>query len=121
MAILTITFENPLVVCGRFLGGYYIGVTLPKNPRKKIKVYSLPISELSGLLDMLLSMEDKHLDNIFRINSKWLNELIAIHIANPDYEHLLYDTYLLACKSPKLKALWVLVNNPIPKLTDLPF
>ena len=115
-----IVFENPLRVNGRFINGFKIGIKLPKNPRKRIKVYKLHIDNLYVFLDFLLRIEPEYLKNFTRLNSKWFTELMVIMPDQiPDRMH--GEIQLLASRVPVFQTKWKLLGYTKNPPLDLPF
>lgn len=114
-----VVFENPLNINGRFIGGFDIGIKLPNNPRKRIKVYVMHCNSLHAFLDLVLSFEPKELNSFVRLNSKWFTELMII-MPNQLPERMFEDIHLLASRVPEFHTKWMLLGYSSTPL-DLPF
>lgn len=115
-----IVFENPLSINGRFINEYKIGIKLPKNPRKRIKVYKLHIDNLYGFLDFLLCIEPEYLKTFTRLNGKWFTELMVIMPDQiPERMHIVIQQ--LASRVPVFQTKWKLLGYTNENISELPF
>lgn len=119
MSNAVLVFENPLVVNGRFLGEFNIGVRMPTSPRKKVKVYELTEDILYDFLDFLLGLTEDTFKRVLRYNIKWFTEVIAVTYETlPRYIQLIVVE--LAVTTPQTKSLCILLSRKVEP-TELPF